>query len=375
VLTEEWSRLLIESVRDYAIFRLDPHGYITSWNPGAERIKGYTAAEIIGQHFSRFYPEEDIRSGKCERELEIAVREGRFEEEGWRLRKDGSRFWANVIITPLWDKGQHVGFAKVTRDLTERKRQEEERLRLAQAEEAIRLRDEFLSIASHELKTPLTALQIQLQSLRQRMQSLGDHLVSKVERATRSSERLASLVEALLDVSRIASGSFELKPQRFDLAEAVHEAVERMRDAATNSDCSLSAKLSGPILGTWDRLRIEQVVTNLVGNSIKYAAGSPIEVSLSLDGACAVLKVSDRGPGIDESAIPRIFDRFERAAAARHYGGLGLGLYVVREIVHAHDGEVSVRNLPEAGVCFTIRLPLNPTLHMRHKAETHPAPH
>ncbi|HEY0095670.1 MAG TPA: PAS domain S-box protein, partial [Archangium sp.] len=168
--SEERFRLLLSSVKDYAIFMLDPDGRVMTWNSGAARLKGYSAGEIVGEHFSRFYPPQDLEQGKPARELDIARREGRYEEEGWRVRKDGSRFWAHVIITPMLNEaGTLMGFAKVTRDLTERKRSEEERLRLAQAQESIRLRDEFLAIASHELKTPLTALQLQLQSLQLRV--------------------------------------------------------------------------------------------------------------------------------------------------------------------------------------------------------------
>src|SRR5712692_6079290 len=197
-LSEERFRLMVESIKDYAIFMLDPHGRIASWNLGAERIKQYRAAEILGRHLSVFYPEEEVVAGKCERELEVAEREGRFEDEGWRVRKDGSRFWANVIITAMREpSGELIGFAKVTRDLTERRRLEEEKVRLAQAQEAIRLRDEFLSIASHELKTPLTALQLQLQSVHEKVKALDEALASRVERAYRGGVRLSDLIEAL----------------------------------------------------------------------------------------------------------------------------------------------------------------------------------
>ncbi|MDY7227811.1 PAS domain S-box protein [Hyalangium rubrum] len=361
-VSEERFRLLISGVKDYAIFMLDPRGYVVTWNEGAERINGYRAEEIIGQRFTRFYPEEEILAGKCDRELEVALREGRFEEEGWRLRKDGTRFWASVVITAIHDSaGRHSGFAKVTRDLTERRKLEEERVRVAQAQEALRLRDEFLSIASHELKTPLTALQLQLHSLRDRVEALDARVVSKVDRAARSSERLSALIEALLDVSRIATGRFELNPQRFDLSEAVREAGERLREAATQAGCELLVKVPESLSGKWDRLRVEQVLTNLLSNAIKYAANAPIEVSLVQEEDTAVLEVSDRGPGIPEADLSRIFERFERAAEVRHYGGLGLGLYVVREIVKAHDGMVTAHNRPGGGACFTIRLPLAPS--------------
>lgn len=359
-LSEERFRLLIEGVKDYAIFMLDPEGRILTWNAGAERMKGYRPEEIIGQSFKRFYPEEDIRAGKCERELEVAAREGRYEEEGWRLRKDGSRFWASVVLTALRDpEGRHLGFTKVTRDLSERRKMEEERLRLAHAEESVRLRDEFLSIASHELKTPLTALQLQLHSLRDRLEKFEPKLASRLDRATRSGERLGDLVESLLDVSRIATGRFDLHPQRFDLAEMVREISERLRDAATKARCELTVRADQELAGTWDRLRLEQVLNNLLSNAIKYAAETPIQVSLHQEGETAVLEVSDKGPGIPQEALPRIFERFERASEMRHYGGLGLGLYVVREIIKAHNGMVTVRNLPEGGACFTVRLPIH----------------
>ena len=357
--SEERLRLLIGSIKDYAIFMLDPKGQVVTWNPGAERIKGYQAEEIIGHPISRFYTPEDLDKGLPQTLLHQAETEGRIENEGWRVRKDGTRFWADVVISAVRDtSGRLRGFAKVTRDLTERRQMEEGLVQLAKTREALRLRDEFLTIASHELKTPITTLQLQLQSLRERIEALDQRVVSKVDRAARSSAQLAQLVESLLDVSRIASGRFELKLERFDLAESVRDVIERFQDAATKAGCELSVRLEGPLLGTWDRLRVEQVLTNLLANAIKYAAGAPIKVSLAQERETAILEVHDRGPGVPEAALPRIFDRFERAASIQHYGGLGLGLYVVQEIVKAHNGMVSAHNLPEGGACFSVRLPV-----------------
>src|SRR4051812_27449171 len=163
--SDELFRLLVASVRDYAIFMLDPSGRVATWNIGAERIKRYRADDIIGRHFSVFYPEDDVRAGKCEMELEVAERDGRFEDEGWRLRSDGTRFWANVVITAIRDaSGTLIGFAKVTRDLTERKRSEDERAARLAAEQANRAKDDFLAVLGHELRNPLapivTALQL-----------------------------------------------------------------------------------------------------------------------------------------------------------------------------------------------------------------------
>src|SRR5947209_3270244 len=189
--SEQRVRLLLENVRDYALFMLDTEGRVASWNVGAERINGYTAQEIVGSHLSRFYPPEDVLAGKSELELRVARETGRFEEEAWRIRKDGSKFWANAVLTAIRDEnGELRGFAKVVRDLTERKKAEEERLRLVQTQEALRLRDEFLSIAAHELRTPLTALLLQLQSMEKSQKREGASIP-----ALRSARRLAGLVE------------------------------------------------------------------------------------------------------------------------------------------------------------------------------------
>jgi PAS domain S-box-containing protein len=361
--SEQKLRLMIASVRDYALYMLDPSGRVISWNPGAEQIKGYREDEILGQSFSRFFTPEDVARNKPQRELEIATREGRFEEEGWRVRKDGSRFWANVIITPIRDGSDGLaGFVKITRDLTEKRKADEERLRLAQAREAVRLRDEFLSIASHELRTPLTALLLLLRNIRGQTPPLDTRLAKNVDRAQGISARLGQLVDALLDVSRIATGELKLNIEAFDLSEGAREVVERMRESAAAAKCELSLAAPVPVEGRWDRLRIEQVLTNLISNSIKYAAGHPVRVSVSRDGASAVLQVRDHGPGIPEADLPRIFQRFERAASARHYGGMGLGLYVASQIAQAHGGTIVATNPDGGGACLTVTLPLDPPI-------------
>jgi PAS domain S-box-containing protein len=356
--SEERFRLLVDGVRDTAIFMLDLEGRVQTWNSGAERIKGYRAQEIIGQHFSRFYSEEDVRAGKCERELTTAASEGHVEDEGWRVRKDGSKFWGSVTITAIRDRtGELRGFAKVTRDLTRYREAEEERLHRGQAEEAVRLRDEFLSIASHELKTPLTALHLQLQSLRQKVQSFDSTLVSKVERATESSGRLADLVETLLDVSRIATRQLALMRERIDIVRTIRNVVERMRAQADCTGSPISIEAPEAVEGEWDPVRLEQIFTNLLSNAIKYGGGSPIRVAIEETAGEVVVGIADRGPGIAEKDLSRIFERFERSAPMRNYGGLGLGLYVAREIAEAHRGTVTASNLPEGGASFRVRLP------------------
>lgn len=239
---------------------------------------------------------------------------------------------------------------------------ESERARAEHALDAVRLRDEFLSIASHELKTPLTALQLQLESLTTRLDSLDASTASKLERATRSTDRLAALVEVLLDVSKLSTGPVELHLEELVLQDVAQSTVDRVAEAALHAGCALELvdESDGPLRGWWDRLRLEQMLLNLVGNGLKYATGSPIRVVLRRVGADAELTVEDEGPGISTEHAERIFDRFERAASVRNYGGLGLGLYVTRQLAEAHGGTIQVQSAPGQGAAFTIRLPLAP---------------
>jgi PAS domain S-box-containing protein len=347
---------LVGAIEDYAIFMLSPEGRVVSWNPGAQRIKQYAADEIIGRHFSVFYPPEEVSAGVCDRMLETATREGRVETEGWRVRKDDSRFWAMVTLTAIrGHDGSLLGFAKVTRDLTARKQADEERIRLAQAQEAIRLRDEFLVIAAHELRTPLTALGLQLQRLQR--SSAPQEIV---QTAMRSSRRLVALVETLLDVSRIATGHMKLDRLECDLAQLTREVAERWTEEASRAGCEIRIEAPGPVRGRWDALRMEQVIENLLGNAMKYAPGKPVRIAVSAHEGVAELTVADEGPGVAPGAERRIFDRFERAVDSRHYGGMGLGLFIAREIVEAHGGSIAVDSAPGTGATFRVHLPMHP---------------
>ncbi|MFL5274458.1 MAG: ATP-binding protein [Anaeromyxobacteraceae bacterium] len=291
--------------------------------------------------------------------LREAREHGRYEEEGWRVRKDGSRFWADIVVTALrTPSGELWGFAKVTRDLTVRHAAEAERLRRVQAEEAVRLRDEFLSIAAHELKTPLAVLHMQLHCIPRSHPVLDPRLARKLSRATRSADRLDSLMTELLDSARLATRHFELKREPFPLADAVREVVEGFREQALEAGCRVTLTVEVRAQGLWDRIRVEQVVTNLLSNALKYGAATAVEVRVAAEGPEAVLTVEDGGPGIPEDALSRVFGRFERAVPARHDGGLGLGLYVSREIVTAHGGSIAAQNVPGRGARFTVRLPL-----------------
>lgn len=351
-------RSIVESTRDYAIFALDPTGHVATWNPGAERAKGYRAEEIIGKHFSIFYPPEVVARGFCEMELETALREGRFEDEGVRIRKDGTQFWANVVITPLFDRqGTHLGFSKITRDLSERRKWEADRIQLAQANEALRLRDEFLSIASHELRTPLMSLQLQLDLALDQLGSAEPKVTSKLDRASRNAQRMSELITALLDVGRISAGNMTIAPTSTDLGALVDEVVDRISDTAADAKCEVTVSTEPGIVGIWDPMRISQVVSNLLSNAFKYARGTSIHVSTRRREGSVELRVRDHGPGIAVQDRERIFARFERASA-RSLGGLGLGLYVAHQIVTAHGGSIRVDEVEGAGALFVVELPL-----------------
>jgi PAS domain S-box-containing protein len=358
-------RLLVESVKDYGIFILDPGGHVMTWNIGAARLKGYHAHEIIGRHFSQFYPREDVEAGKCEMELEGAVRDGRFEDEGWRVRKDGSRFWANVIITALFgDGGEHIGFAKVTRDLTERK-QTEEKLRALAAENAAleerarlqEFQERFIGILGHDLRNPLAAIEMGAALLDERA---GDEAVNRVARRMLSStHRMSRMIEQILDLTRSRLvGGMRVQPAEMDLCSMLTAIVDELRAAHPGRAVELSC---GPLHGRWDRDRLEQVFSNLIGNALHYGAVSaPVVVSARTTRGAVEIDVHNVGDPIPEVLRAQIFDPFrrgERESRRSQTQGLGLGLYISREIVRAHGGDIDVSSSPSAGTTFCVRLP------------------
>jgi PAS domain S-box-containing protein len=361
-------QLLVETVVDYAIFMLDPSGIVTTWNLGAERLKGYRPDEIVGRHFSVFYPAEDVAARKPERELEGALAQGRLKDEGWRVRRDGSLFWANVVITALCDDaGRLRGFAKVTRDLTEQRRAEEERVKLARAEAALRLRDEFLSIASHELRTPLNALLLHaagvdfaIRSAEASGTAMPASLLGRVASISRQGARMNELIERLLDVSRLATGRLTLQHERMDLVAVVSEVIATYRPEAERVGSLIHLSGSPNVPGVWDPLRVGQVVTNLLSNALKYGDGKPIDIRVEMESDRARIAVCDRGIGIAREQQQHIFDRFDRGAIPRDTAGLGLGLYIVDQLVRAHGGTVGVDSVVGQGSTFTVELPLSP---------------
>jgi PAS domain S-box-containing protein len=364
--SEERLRLLVESVHDYAIFMLDPKGCVTSWNVGAQRIKGYRAEEIIGQHLSRFYPEEDVRAGKCEHELDVAARVGRFEDEGWRVRKDGSRFWANVIISRMVERdGTLIGFAKVTRDLTQRRALEEERIRRATLERALaeqkkteELRELLVGVVGHDLRSPLASITMGAAIMLKRGR-LEDADVKATARIARSADRMAKIISQLLDFTRARlGGGIPVDRRLVDLAEICAEVIAEQEtahpDRALRFDADMDTK------GLWDRERLAQVVANLIGNAIRHGKpDGPIDVRLRAQGDAVCLQIHNDGSPIPADLLPSIFDPFRRhgISAGRNSDGLGLGLFIVREMVRAHSGEIGVQSTEAEGTTFSVTLP------------------
>ena len=349
----------MENVKDYAIFMLDPRGVVATWNAGAQLIKGYRPEEIIGRHFSCFYSDEEVRSGKCERELAIASREGRFEEEGWRLRKGGSRFWANVVITAVRDaQGQLRGFAKVTRDLTERRRSEgelaaEARRRL-EAENQTRFAEMFIGILGHDLRNPLNAITIGAALIKRK--GIADDRV--LERILQSSERMSNMVGQLLDLTRTRlAGGIPIERRPAGFRTIVTGAIEELQLAYRDRDIRL--EVGEEIDGLWDTDRLAQVVSNLVGNALEHGQPDrPVTVRLSAADDVVRFSVHSFGPPIPPEVLPLIFDPYRRTSArSGRSKGLGLGLYITQQIVLAHGGSLACRSTDEEGTTLTVVLP------------------
>ncbi len=351
-------RLLVDSVKDYAIFVLDVEGRVRTWNSGAERIKGYTAREIVGRHFSVFYPIAD--EGRWAAELATARDEGRFEEEGYRVRKDGTQFWASVVLTPLRDaSGALIGYAKVTRDLTERVRLERERRRLVRAEETERRKDEFLAIMGHELRNPLAPMVTALHLLKLRSLAGNEKELAVMDRQLKHMMRL---VDDLLDVSRMLRGKLQLNRRGVEVAELVAQAVEVARPLAQKKGQELRVEVpAGGLRVHVDADRMVQVFGNLLTNAAKYTGdGGHLKVSAAAVEALVEVVIEDDGVGISADLIPRVFDLFSQGEQGidRKQGGLGIGLAVARRLVDGHGGELIAESEGEGrGSRFVVRLP------------------
>jgi len=377
-LSEERFRLLVEGVTDYALFMLDANGRVVTWNAGAERIKGYGADEIIGQPFSTFYPKDAVESGWPEHELKIATGQGRYQEEGWRIRKDGSRFWAHVTITALRDASGHLrGFAKLTRDLSERKRVqgleeygalrdemlEAERNARIEAQRTARMKDEFLATLSHELRTPLNAILGWTHILRLPNRSGHDDLPRALAIIERNARAQVKLIDDLLDLSRVLAGQLRLDVQRVALVDVIRGAIESAQPAADAKGVRVENILDarrGIVSG--DAARLQQIVWNLLSNAIKFTPkGGRVQVILERVDSHIEISVSDTGIGIPAEFLPQLFARFSQrdSTPARSHGGLGLGLAITKQLVELHGGSIRATSPGEGqGATFIVHLPL-----------------
>ena len=376
--SEERFRLFMEAVTDYAIFLLDPNGYVLTWNLGAQRMKGYLPEEIIGKHFSQFYPPEVIESGWPEYELQQAAEKGRFRDEGWRVRNDGSKFWAEVIITALRDQaGLLHGFAKITRDLSERKRAQalaehgaqreelldSERAARIEAQRVARSRDEFLAMLSHELRTPLNAILGWAQILQRSSAPTAEDVRRGIDAIERNARAQVHLIDELLDLSRILAGRITLDVQPLMPAGIVQGVAESAEPAARVKGVRLEKILdpqAGPVSG--DPVRLQQIVSNLLSNAIKFTPkGGRVQVLLERVNSHIELTVSDTGIGIAPAFLPQVFDRFsqQNSSASRSYGGLGLGLAIAKQLVELQGGTLRAKSAGEGrGASFVVNLPL-----------------
>jgi PAS domain S-box-containing protein len=400
--SEERFRLVVQSVKDYGIFMLDPTGHVASWNAGAERINGYTEGEILGREFTIFYPREDVEAGKPRMELEVASQVGRYEDEGWRVRKDGTRFWANVVITALRNaQGTLVGFAKVTRDLTERRasemraienarrlaseeaarqaaedrareltgllerlhaQKEELEVRRVEADAANRAKSDFLAAMSHELRTPLNAIggYAELLSIGVRG-PVTEEQQEDLERIRHNQQHLLGIINDLLNFTRVEAGRLEYDLGPVPAAEVLQSAAAIVMPQAAAEQLDFRVHPApDDVVGWADRARVDQIVVNLLSNAVKFTPpGGRVEVQCAVDGGRVVFQVRDTGVGIPADMLEAVFEPFVQVG--RTLGspreGTGLGLAISRELARGMGGELTVVSREGEGSTFTLALP------------------
>src|SRR6202171_1225448 len=363
--SDERLNLLVQGVKDYAILMLDPEGCVTTWNEGAERIKGYRAEEAIGQHFSKFYTPEAVAQDKPSQDLKIAAEQWRFEEEGWRVRKDGTRFWANVVITALRDKtGQLRGFGKVPRDITERRQAAEEverqRNELARSNaELIATNNEleaFSYSVSHDLRAPLRSIDgfslALLEDYEEKLDAGGKDNLHRVRAAT---QRMGVLIDDLLNLSRVTRT--EMKLQRVDLSAIGRSIAADLRNSQPErrSEFSMQEDLEAYADSHLMRIALE----NLLGNAWKFTSkreSACIEFGKTHCNGSLAYFVRDNGAGFDPARAGRLFGAFQRLHDANDFPGTGVGLATVQRIIHRHGGRIWAESAVERGATFYFTL-------------------
>jgi PAS domain S-box-containing protein len=358
-------RLLIESLQEYAIFLLDAHGRVATWNAGAERIKGYRADEIIGKHFSCFYLEEDCAAGEPAKFLHDALVKGQTQDEGWRVRKDGQRFWARVTMSRVLDHdGRLLGFSKVTRDRTERRMMElalhDKNIELQKTLEA---RDLFLANMSHELRTPLNGIIGFAEFLADgKPGPVSPKQKEYLEDILHSGKHLLHVINDVLDIAKVEAGKMDLSPEPFSIAKAIDDVYAALELTAQKKQLQISICLDPDFDEVaLDRNRFKQVLYNLFSNAVKFTdeGGSVEVVSTKIDHNRFRLVVADTGIGIKPEDLKRLFKQFEQISPGQHRGqGTGLGLALTRRIVELQSGTIDVESEFGKGTKFTVVLPM-----------------
>ena len=355
-LNEARTRLVTAEVRDYAIFTLSPVGIVTSWNKGAERINGYREEEIIGKHFSVFYTKEDRENKFPEYELEVAVKEGRFEDEGWRVRKDGSLFWANVIITALMIDGKLVGFSKITRDLTKRKELEDSLKRSNEQLTAVNKElESFTYSVSHDLRAPLRAVHGYAQMLKEDYENKLDKEATRMlDMMMQSSTQMGKLIDDLLEFSRL--GRRDLNKVKINMKEAAEAAIKQLREY-TQTKAEIIVHGMSDAQG--DASLINQVFNNLISNAIKYSAkkdNPKIEIGETDTEKGKAYYVKDNGAGFNMKFYDKLFGVFQRLHRQEEFEGTGVGLAISHRIVTRHGGKIWAEGEPGKGATFYFTL-------------------
>jgi PAS domain S-box-containing protein len=352
--SDERFHLNLEDIKEFAIFRVDPQGRIASWNTGAERVKGYTAEEAIGQPFAMLFTEEDRRKGQPELEMRVATEKGVYQGEGIRVRKGGELYDAEVTLRVLTDNGGvHRGFVKVARDISQRKRIEAELRKRAEFEQ------QLIGIVSHDLRTPLSAITLAT-ALLLRSEEISTRHLTTLSRILSSSERAQRMISSLLDFTQArVGGGFVLQYAPLDLQEFVGLVVEEMRVAHPGRQIEFE-RVGNP-QGEWDPDRLAQLLSNLLNNALVHGLqDAPVRLHVQGEPDAVVLAVHNRGAPIPPDAIPQLFEplrRGEGRGLSNKAKSIGLGLYIVQQIVLAHGGTIGVDSTLERGTTFTVRLP------------------
>jgi PAS domain S-box-containing protein len=364
--TEQF-HILVDSVEEYAIYLLDPAGNVITWNTGAGKIKGYTTEEIIGKNFASFYTAEDVAGGKPQRNLREAARRGSIRDQGLRVRKNGSTFEAEVVITALRDEGGEIrGFSKVTRDITDQIRSREFEAEKIAAQKASKAKDDFLAALSHELRTPLTPALAAATYLQENANKLPAEFAEDIEIIKRNVQLQARLIDDLLDLTRIARGKLHLEFEDCDAHKIIENALEMAESAIEAKQLNISTRLEAKqchILA--DCIRLQQVFWNLINNAVKFTGqGGQITLRTFNDKDSRLhFEIEDTGIGIEPQRLGSLFQPFEQAdpSVTRQFGGLGLGLAISKRLIDLHDGRIEAESRGRSfGATFKVVLDAMP---------------